>query len=97
MGGYPPHGTGPGEFQILGGSATERADSMAEDGRKVGVHPGGGCKSRGRVLADGNLHSVKAEYYCAVYCNAITYGTLRGGREEAGGMGGDTVVGTGGN
>ena len=92
MGGYPPHGTGPGEFQILGGSATERADSMAEDGRKVGVHPGGGCKSRGRVLADGNLHSVKAEYGRAVYLDVINYGPMQSGGEEAGGTGGDVVV-----
>ena len=49
MGGYPPHGTVPGGFPIPGGAATERAAVTAEDGRKVGVHLGGGDEIGGGV------------------------------------------------
>ena len=38
MGGYPPHGTGPGGVPIPGGAATEGADATAEVVQKVGVH-----------------------------------------------------------
>ena len=49
MGGYPPHGTGPGEFPGLGGAETDGADPTAEARREVGVHLGGGGESGGGV------------------------------------------------
>ena len=45
MGGYPPHGTGPGGFLGLGGAATDVESSTEEAGRKVVVHLGGGGES----------------------------------------------------
>ena len=38
MGGYPPHGTGPGRLPGIGGEETDREAPAAEAGRKVGVH-----------------------------------------------------------
>ena len=88
---------GPGGFPIPGGAATYRAAPTAEYGCKLGVHLGGGGERGGGVLANGNLHLVKAEYGCGIYCNANNYGTMRGGGEEARGTDGDAVVGTGRN
>ena len=73
----------------------EHDKEAAEAGWKVVVHLGGGGDSGDGVWANGNLHLAKVECGCAVYCNAITYGLLWGGGEEAGG--GYAVVGTGGN
>ena len=42
MGGYPPYGMGTGGFPVPGGAATEGAASIAEVGREMGVHLGGG-------------------------------------------------------
>ena len=70
--------------------------ATAEVGREMGVHLSGGGERGGRVWADGNLHSAKAEYGRTVYSNANDYGPVQGGREEAGGTGRDAVVGTGG-
>ena len=44
MGGYPPHGTGPGGFPRPGGAATYGVYSTAEAVRKVGVHLDRGSK-----------------------------------------------------
>ena len=60
----------------------------------MGVHLGGGSTKGDRVLANGNLHSAKAEYGCTVYCDVVNSGTVRGGGEEAGGTGGYAMVGT---
>ena len=49
MGGYPPHGTGPGGFPRPGVMATDRAAATAEVGRKVVVHLGGGGERGGGV------------------------------------------------
>ena len=96
VGGYPPHGTGPGGFPRPGGAVTDGEDAMVEVGRKLGVHLGGGGKRGGGVRAGGNLHLVKVEYGHAVYCNATNSGPVLGGGKEAGGMGRYEVVGTGG-
>ena len=47
MGGYPPHETGPEGFPRPGDVATDRVDSTAEDGWKVGVHLEGGGERGG--------------------------------------------------
>ena len=47
--GYPPHGTGPGEFPGPGGVATDRAAPAVEARLEVGVHLAGDSKSRGGV------------------------------------------------
>ena len=49
MGGYPPHGTGPGGFPVPGGAATDREAATVEARQEVGVNLGGGGKSRGRI------------------------------------------------
>ena len=49
MGGYPLHGTSPGEFPKLGGRATDGEDATAEVRRKARVHLGGGGERGGRV------------------------------------------------
>ena len=76
VGGYPMHGTGPGEFPRSSGAETDGAASMAEVRQKVGVYLGGGGERGDSVLADVNLHSAKAEYGRAVYYNAINYGPM---------------------
>ena len=42
VGGYHPHGTGPGGFPGIGGAATDRVAPIAEVIRGVGVHLSGG-------------------------------------------------------
>ena len=49
VGGYPPHGTGPGGFLGPGDVATDGAAPTEEARWEVGVHLGGGGESRGRV------------------------------------------------
>ena len=95
MGGYPSYGTVPGGFPRPGGEATDGAASTVEVGRKLGVNLGGGRERGGGVWADGNLHSEKSEYSCAVYFDGTNYGPVQGSEEEAGGTGGDVVVVTG--
>ena len=56
MGGYPQHGTGPGEFPGPYGAATDGADPVAEARRKVGLYIGGGGKRGGKVWDDGYTH-----------------------------------------
>ena len=41
MGGYPPHGTGTGDFPRPGGTAPDKAADTAEVGRKVVLQLGG--------------------------------------------------------
>ena len=83
-------------FPRPGGAATDGAAATLEVVRDMGVHIGGGRKRGGGVRADGNLHLAKEECGRAVYYNAADSGPVRGGEEEAGGTGRDTVVGTGG-
>ena len=97
MGGYPPHGIGPGGSPRPGEVMTDVAASTVEYEKKVGVHHDRSIESGGRVWANGNLHLVKSECGCAVYCNAITYGPVQGGGEESWITGGNTVVLIGGN
>ena len=86
---YHLYHTGTGGFPRPGGAATDGAAYTTEAGWKVGVHLDGGGERGGEVWDDGNLHFTKAEYDCTLYCNTTDYGPVRGGREEAGGMGGD--------
>ena len=72
-------------------------DATVEVRQKVEVNLGGGDDIWGGVWAYGNLHLTKAEYSRALYCDATNYGPAQGSGEEAGGTGGDAVVGTGGN
>ena len=97
VGGYPPHGTCTGGFSRPGGAVTDRADATAEVGWDMGVHLDRGGERGGGVRADGNLHSEKAEYDYAVYCNATDSGPVRGRIEEADGTGRYAVVGIGGD
>ena len=59
VGGYSLHCMGPGGFPRPGGVATDGESAMAEVGRKVGVHLGGGGEIGGGVRANGNLHLAK--------------------------------------
>ena len=67
MGAYLPHGTGPGGVPIPGGAATDRLDSAAESGRKMGEYLSGGGQIGGGFRSNGNLHLVKVEYVCTVH------------------------------
>ena len=92
VGGYYPHGTGPGGLPIPGGTATVRADATKEVGWWMGVHLDGGGDIGGGVRSNGKIHLTKAEYSCAVYFNATNYVPVRGVGEESGGTGRDAVV-----
>ena len=70
--------TGTGGFPRLGGAATEGAASTVEVVQDMGLHLGGGGERGGRVQANRDLHSSKAEYSHAVYCDANYSGPVRG-------------------
>ena len=76
MGGYPPHGTVPGGFTRPGGAVTEGASATAEVRQEMGVRLRGGGKRGGGVRADGDLHSAKVEYGCAVHCYMTNSGLV---------------------
>ena len=95
VGGYPLHGTGTGGFSRPGGATTDGASATAEVRQEMGVRLRGGGKRGGGVRADGDLHSAKVEYGCAVHCYMTNSGLVRGVREKAGGMGMYLVVRTG--
>ena len=73
VGGYSPHGKGPGRFTITGDVVTDRAAVTAEVGRDMGVHLGRGSERGGGVRANGDLHLAKTEYGHAVYCDVTNY------------------------
>ena len=93
MGGYSLNGTGHGGIPRPGGAATDGAAATAEVRHKMGVYLNEGSERGGVVWADVNLHSAKAEYGCAVYCNASNSVPVQSRGEEAGGTSGDAVAG----
>ena len=96
MGGYLLDETGPRVFPIPGDVVTYRMAATEEYGRKMGVHLGRSGEIRGGFLANRNIHSAKAEYGYAVYCDVTDYGYVQGGGEKSGRRVGGKVVGTGG-
>ena len=56
VGGYPPHGTGPGGSPGPGGAAADGAAPVAEAIQEVDVHLGDSGESGGVFLADGDIH-----------------------------------------
>ena len=87
MVGYLLDETGPGIFPRPGGVVTDRMSATEEDGRKMKVHLGRSGEIQGGFLANRNIHSAKAEYGYAVYCNATNYGYVLGGGEKSRGQG----------
>ena len=60
----------------------------------MGLPPSGVCDSVGRIAVGGEPRLPPPEHSHTVYCNQAHYGTVSGGRAEAGVKVGQAVVGS---
>ena len=91
----PPAWSGSWGIPVQGGAAIDGADPAEVVRQEVGIHLGGGGKGGGGFWYYGDVHLEKAEHGHAVHWYTIAYGPMWGDGEDAGGAGGNAVVGKG--
>ena len=67
MGDDTPHWEGLGRIPLKGGPQTDREETLARKGWRMGLPPSGGCDFGGGIAGGGDLHLPPPEHSHTVY------------------------------